>query len=72
MQLMHGIIMIVLCKNYVMNGLSDSLYNVYIRKKIAKELCESLDRKYKTEDASTKTFVIGRFLDYKIVDSKTN
>ena len=25
-----------LCKNYVMNGLSDSLYNVYIRKKTAR------------------------------------
>ena len=27
-----------LCKNYVMNGLSDSLYNVYIGKKTAKEV----------------------------------
>ncbi|KAH9751211.1 hypothetical protein KPL71_014192 [Citrus sinensis] len=60
-----------LCKNYVMNGLSDSLYNVYIGKKTAKELWESLDRKYKTEDVGTKKFVVGRFLDYKMVDSKT-
>ncbi|KAH9686503.1 hypothetical protein KPL70_014374 [Citrus sinensis] len=60
-----------LCKNYVMNGLSDSLYNVYIGKKTAKELWESLDWKYKTEDAGTKKFVVGRFLDYKMVDSKT-
>ena len=34
-----------------MNALTDSLYNVYIDKKTAKELWESLDRKYKTEDA---------------------
>ena len=54
-----------------MNGLSDSLYNVYIGKKTTKELWESLDRKYKTEDAGTKKFVVGRFLDYKMVDSKT-
>ncbi|KAK9194952.1 hypothetical protein WN943_003067 [Citrus x changshan-huyou] len=60
-----------LCKNYVINGLTDSLYNVYIGKKTAKELWESLDRKYKTEDAGTKKFVVGRFLDYKMVDSKT-
>ncbi|RVW48063.1 hypothetical protein CK203_073479 [Vitis vinifera] len=38
-----------LCRNYVMNGLADSLYNVYSDKKTAKELWESLDRKYKTE-----------------------
>nr|GEZ65562.1 retrotransposon protein, putative, Ty1-copia subclass [Tanacetum cinerariifolium] len=31
---------------------------------------ESLERKYKTEDAGTKKFVIARFLDYKMVDSK--
>ncbi|RVW22483.1 hypothetical protein CK203_107222 [Vitis vinifera] len=51
--------------------ITDSLYNVYSDKKIAKELWESLDRKYKTEDAGAKKFVVGRFLDYKMVDSKT-
>ncbi|RVW26496.1 Retrovirus-related Pol polyprotein from transposon TNT 1-94 [Vitis vinifera] len=60
-----------LCRNYVMNGLADSLYNVYSDKKTAKELWESLDQKYKTEDAGAKKFVVGRFLDYKMVDSKT-
>ncbi|XP_048131601.1 uncharacterized protein LOC125314156 [Rhodamnia argentea] len=60
-----------LCRNYVMNGLHDSLYNVYCAIKTAKELWESLDRKYKTEDAGAKKFVVGRFLDYKMVDSKT-
>nr|GFB16940.1 zinc finger, CCHC-type [Tanacetum cinerariifolium] len=31
---------------------------------------ESLERKYKTEDAGTKKFVVSSFLDYKMVDSK--
>ncbi|GKA93172.1 hypothetical protein Tco_0815158 [Tanacetum coccineum] len=34
------------------------------------ELWESLERKYKTEDAGIKKFVVARFLDYKMVDSK--
>ena len=59
-----------LCRNYVMNVLIDSLYNVYSDKKKAKELWESLDRKYKTEDFGAKKFM-GRFLDYKMADSKT-
>ncbi|KAL5582162.1 hypothetical protein UlMin_014604 [Ulmus minor] len=46
-----------LCRNYVLNGLTDSLYNVYSDKKTAKELWESLDRKYKSEDAGSKKFV---------------
>ncbi|XP_073120475.1 uncharacterized protein [Henckelia pumila] len=49
---------------------ADSLYNVYCEKKTAKELWESLDKKYKTEDAGAKKFLVGRFLDFKMVDSK--
>ena len=52
-----------------MNALIDSLYNVYSDKKTTKELCESLDQKYKTEDVRTKKFVLGWFLVYKMVDS---
>ena len=36
-----------------------------------RELWESLDKKYKTEDAGLKKFVVGKFLDYKMLDSKT-
>ncbi|XP_073119816.1 uncharacterized protein [Henckelia pumila] len=59
-----------LCRNYVLNGLADFLYIVYCEKKTAKELWESVDRKYKTEDAGAKNFLVGRFLDFKMVDSK--
>ncbi|KAJ0031619.1 hypothetical protein Pint_12427 [Pistacia integerrima] len=59
-----------LCRNFVMNCLIDSLYNVYTLKKTAKELWESLACKYKTEDAGSKKFMAGRFLDYKMVDSR--
>ena len=38
---------------------------------MARELWESLDRKYKIEDVGMKKYVVGRFLDYKMVDSKT-
>ena len=54
-----------------MKVLIDSLYNVYSDKKTVKELWESLDHKYKTEDDGVKKFVVGRFLNYKMVDSKT-
>ncbi|CAM8965270.1 unnamed protein product [Rhodiola kirilowii] len=35
-----------MCRNYVLNSLNDTLYNVYCIKSSAKELWESLDRKY--------------------------
>ncbi|KAK2997238.1 hypothetical protein RJ639_025529 [Escallonia herrerae] len=60
-----------LCKNYILNGLDNALYNVYSPMVNAKVLWESLERKYKTEDAGSKKFVVGKFLDFKMVDSKT-
>jgi len=60
-----------LCRNYILNGLENSLYNVYCKKDSAKGLWESLEFKYKTEDAGSKKFVVGRFLDFKMQDSKT-
>ena len=60
-----------LCWNYIMNGLVDSLYNVNTDKKTIKELWESLNRKYKTEDAVAEKFFVGRFIDFKMMDSKT-
>ncbi|XP_062080135.1 uncharacterized protein LOC133784882 [Humulus lupulus] len=59
-----------LCRNYILNGLSDSLYSVYSVKKTAKELWESLDHKYKAEDVGAKKFLVGQFLNFKMVDSK--
>ena len=60
-----------LCRNYILNELDDSLYNVYSSNTTTKKLWASLDKKYKIEDAGTKKFVVGRFLKYKMVDSKT-
>ncbi|RVW83338.1 Retrovirus-related Pol polyprotein from transposon TNT 1-94 [Vitis vinifera] len=59
-----------LCRNYVLNGLDNTLYNVYCSLKTAKELWDSLDKKYKTEDAGMKKFIVGKFLDFKMIDSK--
>ncbi|XP_062074498.1 uncharacterized protein LOC133778550 [Humulus lupulus] len=59
-----------LCRNYLLNGLSDTLYGVYNVKKTAKELWNSLDHKYKAEDAGAKKFLVGQFLNFKMVDSK--
>ena len=59
-----------LCRNYLLNGLDNTLYNVYRAFNIARELWKSLD-KNKTEDTGLKKFVVGKFLEYKMLDSKT-
>ena len=60
-----------LCRNYILNGLDNILYNVYSPIKTAKELWESLEKKYKTDDVGSKKFVVGKFLDFVMIDFKT-
>ena len=48
-----------LCQNYILNGLDDSLYNVYSPIIMVKKLWVSLDKKNKSEDAGIKKFVVG-------------
>ncbi|XP_070011331.1 uncharacterized protein [Nicotiana sylvestris] len=60
-----------LCKNYILSGLEDNLYNVYNNVETSKGLWIALERKYKTEDTKMKKFVAAKFLNYKMVDSKS-
>ncbi|CAL8992015.1 unnamed protein product [Prunus brigantina] len=60
-----------LCRNYILSSLDDTLYDVYSSYRTAKELWESLQKKYRIEVAGTKKFVIGKFLNYKMIDSKS-
>ncbi|XP_019251306.1 PREDICTED: uncharacterized protein LOC109230240 [Nicotiana attenuata] len=60
-----------LCKGYILSALEDDLYNVYSAVNTLKELWDALEKKYKTEDACLKKFVVAMFLDYKMIDSET-
>ena len=54
-----------------MNELDNTLYNAYGSVDLAKNLWNSLEKKYKTEVVGAKKFIVENFLDCKIVDSKT-
>ena len=60
-----------MCKDYILNGLDNSLYIVYCTARTSKQLWMALDKKYKTEDAGMKKFIAGKFLDFKMIDAKT-
>ena len=60
-----------LCRNYILNRLDDTLYDIYSSCNSAKELWDSLEKKYETKDVGAKKFVIGKFLKYIMVDTKT-
>ncbi|KAJ8558059.1 hypothetical protein K7X08_004825 [Anisodus acutangulus] len=60
-----------MCKKYILNCLSDPFYKVYCVVGTAKELLEKLQKKYNAQDAGTKKFIVGKFLKFQMVDSKT-
>ncbi|KAJ9556888.1 LOW QUALITY PROTEIN: hypothetical protein OSB04_011502 [Centaurea solstitialis] len=58
------------CQNYILNALDDSLYDIYLTFGTTKEILESLDSKYKTEVTCSKRFVVGKFLNYRMIEGK--
>ncbi|GJW27413.1 DNA polymerase zeta catalytic subunit-like protein [Tanacetum coccineum] len=58
------------CRNYILNALDDSLYDIYSTFEIAREIWESLEKKYRTQVACSKKFVVGKFLNFKMNDAK--
>ncbi|GJV47130.1 hypothetical protein Tco_1437342 [Tanacetum coccineum] len=59
-----------ICKGHILNGMSDSLFDVYQNVESAKELWDSVESKYMAEDASSKKFLICNFNNYKMVNSR--
>ncbi|VFQ83900.1 unnamed protein product [Cuscuta campestris] len=57
--------------NYILEGLAETLYPVYAGAKLAKELWSSLNKKYQAEDVGAKKFIVGKILNYKMVDNKS-
>nr|GEX14489.1 zinc finger, CCHC-type [Tanacetum cinerariifolium] len=58
------------CRGLILNGMSDSLFDIYHNVESSKELYDSLETKYMAEDASSKKFLVNNFTNYKMTDSR--
>ncbi|GKA15238.1 hypothetical protein Tco_0694985 [Tanacetum coccineum] len=58
------------CRGLILNGMSDSLFDIYHNVESSKELWDSLEAKYMDEDASSKKFLVSNFINYKMIDSR--
>ncbi|KAK3023731.1 hypothetical protein RJ639_042741 [Escallonia herrerae] len=57
-----------ICRGHILNGMSNTLFDAYHTVKTAKELWNQLERRYITEDATSKRFIVSKFFYYKMVD----
>ncbi|KAL7586000.1 hypothetical protein Lser_V15G43853 [Lactuca serriola] len=59
-----------ICRGHILNGMSDSFFDIYQNFESAKGLWDSLESKYMAEDASSKKFLVSNFMGYKMIDSR--
>nr|GEV86501.1 zinc finger, CCHC-type [Tanacetum cinerariifolium] len=59
-----------ICRGHILNGMDNSLFDIYQNIESAKALWESLESKYMAEDASSKKFLMGNFMNYMMVDTR--
>ncbi|XP_050916217.1 uncharacterized protein LOC127131337 [Lathyrus oleraceus] len=60
----------LLCRGHILNTLSDRLYDLYTNTASAKEIWNALEFKFKVEEEGTKKFLISKYFDFKMLDSK--
>nr|GEU58487.1 zinc finger, CCHC-type [Tanacetum cinerariifolium] len=56
------------CRGLILNGMSDSLFDIYQNVDTSKELWDTLEAKCMVEDASSKKFLVSNFTNYKMTD----
>ncbi|XP_038902475.1 uncharacterized protein LOC120089128 [Benincasa hispida] len=59
-----------LCKNVILNGLTDDLYDYYSTMKTTKVVCDALQKKYDTMEAGSKKYDVSCYLKFQMMDDK--
>ncbi|GAV77797.1 UBN2_2 domain-containing protein [Cephalotus follicularis] len=60
----------LLWRDHILNTLSDRLYDLFTGMQTAKEIWDVLEFKYKAEEQGTNMYLIAKYFDFKIIDTK--
>lgn len=59
-----------ICQYTILQLLNNTLFNVFHIHKNATELWNAIKRRYVNEDACNKSFLVNKYVEYKMVDSR--
>nr|GMC69312.1 uncharacterized protein LOC109152108 [Ipomoea batatas]GMD49377.1 uncharacterized protein LOC109152108 [Ipomoea batatas] len=59
------------CRGHILNGMSDTLFDIYQYEESSKDLWDVLEAKYISKDASSKKFLVSEFNEFKMVDNRS-
>ncbi|GAV81532.1 hypothetical protein CFOL_v3_24987 [Cephalotus follicularis] len=60
----------LLCRGHILNTLSDRLYDLFAGMQTTKEIWDALEFKYKAEEQGTNKYLITKYFDFKMIDTK--
>ncbi|GAV83905.1 UBN2_2 domain-containing protein [Cephalotus follicularis] len=60
----------LLSRGHILNTLSNRLYDLFMEMKYAREIWNALEFKYKAEEEGTNKYMIAKYFDFKMVDTK--
>ncbi|XP_073025167.1 uncharacterized protein [Primulina eburnea] len=58
-----------ICRFTILQSLNNTLFNVFHFLKTATELWNAIKRRYVNEDAGNKSFLVNKYVEYKMVDT---
>ncbi|GAV84404.1 UBN2_2 domain-containing protein, partial [Cephalotus follicularis] len=61
----------LLCNGHILNTVSDRLYLLFSGMKTAREIWNALEFKYTAEEQGTNKYLISKYFDFKMVNTKT-
>ena len=59
-----------LARNYLLNNMSNPLFDLFVIFKSAKVIWTKLEAKYGSDDAGKRKYVVGKWLQFQIMDDK--
>ncbi|XP_074268911.1 uncharacterized protein LOC141592207 [Silene latifolia] len=59
-----------ICRGHILNGMSNTLFDMYQHVESSTLLWDQLEKRYMDEDATSSKFLVSRFMNYKMTDSR--